>query len=141
MRQRGAPSGGDVGTPDLGIELSHGPYGDHLCRRAVEVGVPDCEAHRGTALDGFRDDGTPCLSRYLTPSEREASWWANRGEILDRFVEVSPGQRPWAWWIFEAEGPLPDGAPWPDTETSAAWLEARGLLSARERAALRKEAG
>ena len=128
---------GSSPLPDLGQELLHGPWGEHAC---VRDPAPSCVEHRGTELDGFDRDGLACLSRYDTPERRESSWWEHRDELLAVF-EVHPGERPWGWWLFEAAGicrhkrpcGLPEGAPWPPPDVSAAWLAEHGLLSARER--------
>jgi hypothetical protein len=153
MARRIGRSGSEP-LPDVGEELLGGPWGDFrmrcaLCRRLeAELQVGEfshgCGQHRAGPMAGFHGDATPCLSRYGSPERREASWWSHRDDLLARFEVDRPGARPWAWWVYEAGGvcrcrppcALPDGVPWPDLDVSARWLDAHGLLTARERAHL-----
>lgn len=131
------------------LELVHGPYGRHWCPWLVEVGRPSCEGHRGTSLDGFDADGHPCLSRFVSPAEREATYWAERDELVVQRCERGPeaGSRPWAWWVFEAPGVCrcrprcswPAGYPWPDGEDELEWLEAHGVVGDGEVARARRD--
>jgi hypothetical protein len=50
----------------------------------------------------------------MTEDELRAAWEDLRDELLPAFIAQHPGQRPWAWWAFEAPEPRRRIGPGPE---------------------------
>jgi hypothetical protein len=92
--------------------------------------------HRADVIhEGGACDGIGCWSEFDSDESRQAAWWALRDEVLHA---LNPGQRPAAYWHYEA-GSLCTHEPrcpkWPADEL--AWLLAHDQASPRERALAR----
>jgi len=74
---------------------------------------------------GPSDRGVSAFESVFT---RRAAWFANKEELMEA---NGPGQRPWAWWQFEAPQPLSE------KEDPVKALRRWGLLTPAEEAGLK----
>ncbi|CAN5188581.1 hypothetical protein BH20ACT9_BH20ACT9_06060 [soil metagenome] len=70
-----------------------------------------------------------CPSSFDGEDDRRAAWWAVRDLVLEGRI----GDRPWAWWRYEAGRPMPRN----DLPEERRLLEEMGELSPAEIAQLR----
>ena len=94
-------------------------------------------------LVGWRPPLKGSAGDLLTWGDVEATWYQNREKIMSM---CEPGERPWAWWQFEApeqprvighyppDDPLEPGGEILESEAEA--LERMGLLTVEERKAI-----
>ena len=73
-----------------------------LAARSAE----DHDALRTYFLSGTWPAGSDLDLQFSVPAAQLHAWWGVvRERVLSRYVEACPGQRPWAWWQWDAPEP------------------------------------